>query len=135
MKVKLINKQEESFGGYENVFYQDIQTLDNNSCFEIYIDGNILKLIPNQQFDNFMQVCVSKLRKKGEISISGANSLSLFSALINRSIDENVLSEALGGSLGFYNSRIVGKKLKENNIKILSFSIFDNHFSVRGIRE
>jgi len=47
MKTKLITSESDTIVGYNNVMYDKFTDIDNSSCFELYIDNNILKMVPN----------------------------------------------------------------------------------------
>lgn len=135
MKTKLVTSEEDSIIGYNNVMYDKFMDIDNNSCFELYIDNNVLKMVPNNVFKNFMKTCCQKIRMGGVIIIIGKDIMKISLSYIRREINEENLSELLFNSNGFYNCRLVEEEIKNNNIKIQSMSISDNNFIVRGIRE
>ena len=71
MKTKLVTSEEDSIIGYNNVMYDKFMDIDNNSCFELYVDNNVLKMVPNNVFKNFMKTCCQKIRMGGIIIITG----------------------------------------------------------------
>lgn len=135
MKTKLITSEEDSITGYRNIHYEDFQEIDHNSCFELYVGHEVLKMIPNKAFSDFVQICRSKIRMDGMLIIAGRDIMKISLSYIHKSIDERILSDLLYGSNGFYNCRIAEEEIKKNGLKIHSMSIIDENFIVRGIRE
>lgn len=135
MKTKLIIREENSIIGYNNIKYDQLNELDNNSLFELYIDNEILKAIPNKNFYSFIEICSSKIRLGGKLIVTGRDIMKISLCYIHRYINEEDLSELLSGNFGFYNCRIVEEAIKSNNLKIHSMFIDGNDFIVRGIRE
>ena len=135
MKVKLTTNEKDEFVGYKNVYYENISEIINNSCFELYCGDEVLKKIPNNQFSTFIKNCCSKIRHGGVFLLTGPDISKLALSYIHKYISEENLSDIIGGSIGFYNCKIIEKELKNNNIKIHSMSISDNNFIVRGIRD
>jgi hypothetical protein len=135
MKTKLVKSELDEFVGYNNIRYDKINDIDNNSCYELYIDSGILKLVPNKLFKDFIKTCCQKIRLNGILIITGVDIMNISLSYIHRYIDEEYLSNFLDNSIGFYNCRIVEEEIKKNGLKIHSMSISDNIFVVRGIRE
>lgn len=135
MKVKLTTSNQDEFVGYKNVNLTSMEEIYDNSCFELYIDNNVLKLVHNSNFSEFMKTCCSKLRHSGTIYLHGVDINRVALSYIHRCITENDLSDIIGSSIGFYNCRLIENELKKNNIKIHSMSISNNSFVVRGIRD
>lgn len=135
MKVKLTINEKDEFVGYKNVYYENISEIITNSCFELYCGDEVLKRIPNNQFKGFIKNCCSKIRHGGVFLLTGPDISKLTLSYIHKYISEENLSDIIGGSIGFYNCKIIEKELKNNNIKIHSMSISDNNFIVRGIRD
>ena len=135
MKAKIINNVKESIIGYNNYNYKNLKEIDNNSCFEIIIENNVLGLINNNDFELFIQECCSKIRHGGSIIIEGVDFNKIAISYIHRYINEKDLSNILAGSFGFYNCRIVEEELKKNKLNIISMRIFETNFIVEGKRE
>lgn len=135
MKTKLITSESDTIVGYNNVMHDKFTVIDNSSCFELYIDNNVLKMVPNKNFKEFIKICCQKIRIGGTIIITGKDIMKISLSYIRREINEKDLSELLFNSSGFYNCRLIEEEIKNNNIKIHSMSISDNNFIVRGIRE
>lgn len=135
MKTKLVKSELDEFVGYNNIRYDKIDNIDNNSCYELYIDSGILKLVPNKLFNNFIRTCCEKIRLSGMLIVTGVDIMNISLSYIHRYIDEEYLSNFIDNSAGFYNCRLVEEEIKKNGLKIHSMSISDNVFVVRGIRE
>jgi len=134
MKTKLVKSELDSFVGYNNINYTKLSEINNHSCFELYIDDGILKMIPNELFSNFIKACCSKIRLNGMLILTGVDIMNISLSYIHKYIDEKYLSSCLSGSLGFYNCKVVEEEIKKNGLKIHSMSISDGVFVVRGIR-
>ena len=134
MKTKLVKSESDNFIGYENVHYSNLQNINNNSCFELYIDSEIIKMVPNKVFSNFIQDCCNKIRLNGMLIITGVDIMNISLSYIHKYINEDYLSNFLNNSVGFYNCRLVEEEIKKNGLKIHSMSISDGVFIVRGIR-
>lgn len=135
MKVKLTVNDKDEFVGYKNVNINNIDEIYDNSCFELYCDNSVLKLIHNDNFSEFIRKCCFKLRHSGIIYFHGIDINKVTISYIHRYIKENDLANLIGGSVGFYNCKVIETELKKNNIKIHSMSISGNSFIVRGIRD
>jgi hypothetical protein len=135
MRVKLTVNNQEKFTNYENVDYNDLDSIYNNSCMELYCDQNVLRFVPNNMYGKFLKQICSKIRHGGKLIVCGYDLSKICLSYVHKSINEEEVSSLLGGSLGFYNCRMIEEELKANGLIIEFMNISDNIFVVRGIRE
>jgi hypothetical protein len=135
MRVKLTVNNKEIFSNYENVDYNNLNSIHNNSCMELYCDQNVLRFVPNNMLSIFFKEVCSKIRHGGQLIVCGYDLDKITLSYIHKYINEQEVSNLLGSSLGFYNCRMVEEELKTNGLIIEFMSISDNVFVVRSFRD
>lgn len=134
MRVKL-SLGNSDFIGFKNVNpFTELKELHDNSVNEIYLDQEVLSKILNSESKNFIQTLLSKLRRGGNIIITGPDCRHCFLAYSQGRLDEEKLSDLLGESRGFYNCKFIENILISLNIKIESMSISNYYFHIKGTR-
>lgn len=135
MKLKLSIGQTD-FVGYKNAnpFASDFKEIYDNSCMEIYCCEEVLSKVRNKDFDTFLDSILKKLRIGGEITFSSPDISDLNYAYVYRKIDENILSQLIGGHLGLYNCKLIENALRSKGLKIEQMSIQNYFFCIKASR-
>ncbi len=132
MKVRITLSKDE-IQGYENIKPDQLRSLIDNECKEIFCDS-VLKFISFDMIDVFLKDIATKLRYGGELIISDTDTNILIRLFIEREISEKELNQEMTPCYGIYNCKFIKDQLYNLNLKIQEAKINGKNFYIKAVR-
>lgn len=137
MKINVDIRQTRLKDGYTNIFGNDAlnaQGVFDAECYEVMLERQ-LELLPFGQYQNFIKLWASKLRKGGKLVVISANSKKVIKDYLNGQISEEEFNERLfSGNLSLPTLSVVEDIMVQLGLTLERKSIDNEVFVVIGKR-